>query len=478
MIQVFHRLTVWHITKIYIYSFGRILNKLIINSILAGMPQDLLGTSVAILSSVTPTQHHTSVGSSIYVRRRPSPLLKSPSFDSESSDPPNPLYPNSTCYGNEGHTSSRSMTLTHQKHAITGQLGISSISDRTNKRNFLTSAFRYRTDSETTDDQCIPESLSEEPGHDSALDTTEDIDEEEVVEEEEDLNDASPNIDGPKVPQLSFTDVAQSSTESEKTVILDFPLPVVFQETEQNFSKMPPLASMAKGIIMSSCNIRIDEESIRSSVLSLPEIVIVPGTPMGSSPSGPSSPISYASSSVSSVSIVTAAELATKSSIVSRLITNDTTTVESESTIPVSSSMTHVKCSSSGSNLSLNKSHSTPPHAISIIPNSSLEYEQLDTSVACNTSSNTANTSTAASCCSSRSESPMSDRGVIKCSSLISLHLKNIETDGNSVAYTMDYATFPCEKELKDTGAKVLKILVIYGLRIIKCNYILYRDQT
>ena len=440
------------------------------------MSQDLLGTSVAILSSVTPAQHHSSVGSSIFVRRRPSPLLKSPSFDSESSDPPNPLYPNSACYGNESHASSRSM-LTHQKHAITGQLGISSISDRTNKRSFLTSAFRYRTDSETTDDQCIPESLSEEPGHDSALDTTEDIDEEEVVEEEEDLNDASPNIDGPKVPQLSFTDVAQSSTESEKTVILDFPLPAVFQEKEQKLSKTPHLASMAEDIITSSCHIRIDEESIRSSMLSLPEIVIVPGTPMGSSPSGPSSPISYASSSVSSVSIVTAAELATKSSIASRLVTNETTTVESESTIPVSSSMSHVKCSSSGSNLSLNKSHSIPPHAISIIPNSSLEYEQLDTSMACNTSSNTANTSTAASCCSSRSESPMSDRGVIKCSSLISLHLKNIETDGNSVAYTMDYATFPCEEESKDNGAKVRKFLVTYGLRI-KRNYILYRDQT
>ena len=71
----------------------------------------------------------------------------------------------------------------------------------------------------------------------------------------------------------------------------------------------------------------------------------------------------------------------------------------------------------------------------------------------------------------------MSDRGVIKCSSLISLHLKNIETDGNSVAYTMDYATFPCEEELKDNGAKVQKFLVTYGLRI-KRNYILYRDQT
>ena len=128
--------------------------------------------------------------------------------------------------------------------------------------------------------------------------------------------------------------------------------------------------------------------------------------------------------------------------------------------------MSLVKCSSSGSNLSLNKSHSIPPHAISIIPNSSLEYEQLDTSMACNTSSNTANTSTAASCCSSRSESPMSDRGVIKCSSLISLHLKNIETDGNSVAYTMDYATFPCEKDIKDDAAKVMKIQVIYSLRI------------
>ena len=51
-------------------------------------------------------------------------------------------------------------------------------------------ASRYRTDSETTDEQCIPESISE--AHDSAIDSTEDIAEEvedEILYMEEDMVD-------------------------------------------------------------------------------------------------------------------------------------------------------------------------------------------------------------------------------------------------------------------------------------------------
>ena len=54
----------------------------------------------------------------------------------------------------------------------------------------LLMASRYRTDSETTDEQCIPESISE--AHDSAIDSTEDIAEEvedEILYMEEDMVD-------------------------------------------------------------------------------------------------------------------------------------------------------------------------------------------------------------------------------------------------------------------------------------------------
>ena len=374
------------------------------------------------------TQQQHGMGSSMFIRR-PSPLLKSPSFDSESSDPLNPSCSNSCYMGQEHCQFGRLGTTHHQRLINVPQIGQHSSSEKSYKQSILASAFRYRTDSETTDDQCIPESLSEEPGHDSALDTTEEIDEEEVEdeEEEEDLMDASPNIDGPKVPQLCLSEAAQSSTESEKTVILESQISLATRDKKD--LSTDNISSLMTDQTISSENIHLESQSMKSSMLSLPEIVIQPGTPSASSPSAPSSPTSATPSSTSSVSIITATEIVARSmkpqsSAVVCSTVSDTFFTQSSSSIDVKSPNV---------NLPFVKANSIPPQMSSMLPNSSLEYEQLDTVVTNNTSSNTATTSTAASCCSSRSESPISDRGVIKCSSLISLHLRSIETDGNSL---------------------------------------------
>ena len=63
------------------------------------------------------------------------------------------------------------------------------------------------------------------------------------------------------------------------------------------------------------------------------------------------------------------------------------------------------------------KSQSVPPISL---PTTSIEYEQLNKKA----------TSAPMSASSSRSESPMSDRYCGRCSSLISLHLRTIESDG------------------------------------------------
>ena len=96
--------------------------------------------------------------------RRPTTnvLLKSPSMDSESSDP---IISGLGASSHHGHH--------HHHHGR--QPKISGAAERR-----LLMASRYRTDSETTDEQCIPESISE--AHDSAIDSTEDIAEE--VEDE------------------------------------------------------------------------------------------------------------------------------------------------------------------------------------------------------------------------------------------------------------------------------------------------------
>ena len=398
------------------------------------------------------TQQQHGMGSSMFIRR-PSPLLKSPSFDSESSDPLNPSSSNS-CYMGQEHCQYGRLGATHQQRLINvPQIGQHSSSEKSYKQSILASAFRYRTDSETTDDQCIPESLSEEPGHDSALDTTEEIDEEEVEdeEEEEDLMDASPNIDGPKVPQLCLSEAAQSSTESEKTVILESQISLATRDKKD--LSADNISSLMTDQTISSENIHLESQSLKSSMLSLPEIVIQPGTPSASSPSAPSSPTSATPSSMSTVSIVTATELVAKSmksqsSAIVCCTVSDTFATQSSSSIDVKS--TNV-------NLPFVKANSIPPQMSSMLPNSSLEYEQLETAVTNNTSSNTATTSTAASCCSSRSESPLSDRGVVKCSSLISLHLRNIETDGNSLGSQMFHTSCTSDTAL-DADNFIIKV--------------------
>ena len=373
------------------------------------------------------TQQQSGIGSSMFIRR-PSPLLKSPSFDSESSDPPNLQYSTSCYPGNEHYPTGRSGVTNYHRISNLPPIGPHIISDRGSKQSILASVFRYRTDSETTDDQCIPESLSEEPGHDSALETTEDIDEEEAEEEEEEeLLDASPNIDGPKVPQLCLSEAAQSSTESEKTVILESRLSLSTRDKKD--LSTDNISSLMTDQAISSENIHFDSQSLKSSMLSLPEIVILPGTPLASSPSAPSSPTSTTVASTSSVSIIKATELVAKS--INSPNNPKLCSATSDTSVEASSGSIDVK--STKVILPFVKSNSIPPQMSTMLPNSSLEYEQLDTAVNNNTSSNTATTSTAASCCSSRSESPLSDRGVIKCSSLISLHLRNIDTDANSL---------------------------------------------
>ena len=75
---------------------------------------------------------------------------------------------------------------------------------------------RYRTDSETTDEQCIPESISE--AHDSAIDSTEDIVEEEAIESDIEMElDDMETDKGQSIPPLTLE--VQSSTESDKTVL-------------------------------------------------------------------------------------------------------------------------------------------------------------------------------------------------------------------------------------------------------------------
>ena len=395
----------------------------LINIFFAGSNGDNNGANTSN-TPVTSTQQ-SGFGPPIFMRR-PSPLLKSPSFDSETSDPLNPSFP-ITCYSNDNCNSSRTVSVTTQRHSVPSIHN--SISDRSVKQFFPASAFRYRTDSDTTDDQCIPESLSEEPGHDSALDTTEDIDEEDVAEEEE-LNDVSPNIDGPKVPQLCLSEAGQSSTESEKTVILDYQPSAAIQEMNGSIDNTSALSLMTENQIATD-NYKLDDQAIKYSMLSLPDIVVLPGTPSASSPSAPSSPTSHTTSSSSSVSIITAAGLASLSSTSKFQASVQMSVDVTESPVLESSSnMVDFKSNTRSAIPAVSKANSTPAYVLSVVPASSFDYEQL---VANNSSNNTATTSTAPSGCSSRSESPMSDRGVIKCSSLISLHLRNIESDSGNV---------------------------------------------
>ena len=82
------------------------------------------------------------------------------------------------------------------------------------------SLFCFRTDSETTDDQCIPESISEI--HDSAIDSTEDNDEEDlntVLNTEDEKDQPLTASSTVTTPRSICLEVRDSSTESDKTVL-------------------------------------------------------------------------------------------------------------------------------------------------------------------------------------------------------------------------------------------------------------------
>ena len=178
-----------------------------------------------------PMQSNTGLGTHIFMKR-PHTLMKSPSADSESSDPIKVNHP--------------------------------SLNSAERRRQVML-ALRYRTDSETTDEQCIPESISE--AHDSALESAEDI-----IDEEED-EDKSPNTEG--VPQINLE--VQSSTESDKTVL----------SMKNNDLSSAPNSPFSISPRSSSHNLR------QKLTLTLPEIVVEPCSPPATSPSAESSPTTF-----------------------------------------------------------------------------------------------------------------------------------------------------------------------------------------
>lgn len=160
-------------------------------------------------------------------------------------------------------------------------------------------AARYRTDSETTDEQCIPESV-----HDSAIDSTEDIVEE--YDDDED-NDVSPNCD--VVPQIVTNLEVQSSTESDKTVLSSTGTVLAVQD-DKYLSSVPNSPGMfsTRSRSCSSNNI-----SYKRLCLNLPEIIVQPCSPPPTSPSAESSPTGVkkesSSSTASSSSSISLGEL-------------------------------------------------------------------------------------------------------------------------------------------------------------------------
>lgn len=178
----------------------------------------------------------------VVIIRRPHSLLKSPSADSESSDPiQRPLLLKTDS------TSSSSMgTMERRRRLI---------------------AARYRTDSETTDEQCIPESISET--HDSAVESAEDIEE----------DDKSPNCE--VVPAINLE--VQSSTESDKTVLS------LRHNSADQLSSVP---NSPFGSSIGSSGLAMFSRPKLS--LNLPEIIVEPCSPPATSPSAESSPTSAA----------------------------------------------------------------------------------------------------------------------------------------------------------------------------------------
>merc|ERR1719510_313500 len=95
------------------------------------------------------------------------------------------------------------------------------------------------------------------------------------------------------------------------------------------------------------------------------------------------------------------------------------------------------------------KAPSVPP--LMLPTSSGIEYEQMSSSAA---SKKATTASAPMSASSSRSESPMSDRYCGKCSSLISLHLRTIESDGDFTRTNAATQTRPQSKGKKTKGQK------------------------
>ncbi len=223
------------------------------------------------------------------VIRRPNNLLKSPSVDSESSDPVNANYGKAF--------------LGHHKAPLM--------------------AARYRTDSETTDEHCIPESISE--AHDSAIDSTEDIEEEDetavteaveaavvVEEEEEEEVDVSPNCD--IVPQIMTTLEVQSSTESDKTVlstttVRDFSASNLLMTSASAASLVSSAETLTISNTTASIGKVMSKPAIKMINLTLPDIVVEPCSPDQSSASEVSSPTAVRPDPLSSSSTSSSSSL-------------------------------------------------------------------------------------------------------------------------------------------------------------------------
>ena len=231
--------------------------------------------------SVTPptllgVNNSSGVGGAAVVIRRPNNLLKSPSVDSESSDPVNANY-------------KKIFTSAHKAPLM---------------------AARYRTDSETTDEQCIPEDEVDDDvldvGAEAEVVEGKTCKEEKLQTQDGDDNldcseeDVSPNCD--VVPQITLE--VQSSTESDKTVLstttVRDALSAILPSTSAN--------SLASSEASSSA-FKLGNNKQNKLSLTLPEIIVQPCTPAPSSPSAESSPTAVRPASLSSSSTPSSSSL-------------------------------------------------------------------------------------------------------------------------------------------------------------------------
>ena len=249
--------------------------------------------------------------------------------------------------------------------------------------NTIPSAFSsfYRTDSETTDDQCIPESLSERSAIESQDSDPDTGDACTILTREpvkEDADALMPSDELLRLSELkSFLDVRDSSTESDKTVL---------SITTAAQDGLPEVAAVNKLTLLSHA---------------LPQIVIEESTdspsPLAQS-MDPSSP---------------------------RPATHESSARDEKEPPPTHSRRTRKTTSSPMVRI---PKASSVPNAYSIFESSAYKYEQLDAPDADSVPLSPHSVSTY----SSRSESPLSENYVDKCKSLLALNAAQrlIESDG------------------------------------------------